>query len=104
MPMLCCTSCVGSCRTSPRPVQPIILAAQEEPGMVDFDRRRPSFLSVHRYTDQEQLLADLGDKVIRPAELSHSKLRRDSRCPRGAQRKARRMRRRGLPAKDRSPP
>src|SRR5215475_1025878 len=51
------------------PVQPIILAAQEEPGMFDFYRHRPSFLSVHRYTDQEQLLADLGDKVIRPAEL-----------------------------------
>ena len=31
------------------PVQPIILATQEEPGMFDFYRHRPSFLSVHRY-------------------------------------------------------
>ena len=51
------------------PVQPIILAMQEEPGMFDFYRNRPSFLTVHRYADQEQLLADLGEKVIRPAEL-----------------------------------
>jgi uncharacterized protein YjbI with pentapeptide repeats len=57
------------------PVQPIILAAQEEPGMFDFYRNRPSFLSVHRYTDQQQLLADLGDKVIRPAELKVQELR-----------------------------
>jgi uncharacterized protein YjbI with pentapeptide repeats len=57
------------------PVQPIILATQEEPGMFDFYRSRPSFLTVHRYADQEQLLADLGDKVIRPAELKVLELR-----------------------------
>jgi uncharacterized protein YjbI with pentapeptide repeats len=51
------------------PVQPIILAMQEEPGMFDFYRNRPSFLNVHRYASQEQLIADLGEKVIRPAEL-----------------------------------
>jgi hypothetical protein len=51
------------------PVQPIILATQEEPGMFDFYRNRPSFLKVHRYVDQKQLLADLSDKVIRAAEL-----------------------------------
>jgi uncharacterized protein YjbI with pentapeptide repeats len=51
------------------PVQPIILAAQEEPGMFDFYRNRPSFLNVHRYASQEQLIAELGEKVIRPAEL-----------------------------------
>jgi uncharacterized protein YjbI with pentapeptide repeats len=51
------------------PVQPIILAQQEEPGMFDFYRHRPSFLNVHRYASQEQLIADLGEKVIRPAEL-----------------------------------
>jgi hypothetical protein len=28
-----------------------------------------SFLNVHRYASQEQLIADLGEKVIRPAEL-----------------------------------
>ena len=57
------------------PVQPIILATQEEPGMFDFYRHRPSFLSVHRYATQEQLLVDLGDKVIRPAELKVLELR-----------------------------
>jgi uncharacterized protein YjbI with pentapeptide repeats len=57
------------------PVQPIILATQEEPGMFDFYRNRPSFLSVHRYTTQEQLLADLGGKVILPAELKVRELR-----------------------------
>ena len=57
------------------PMQPIILAMQEEPGMFDFYRNRPSFLTVHRYADQEQLLADLGDKVIRPAELKVLDLR-----------------------------
>jgi len=51
------------------PIKSIILATQEEPGMFDFYRNRSSFLTVHRYADQEQLLADLGDKVIRPAEL-----------------------------------
>jgi uncharacterized protein YjbI with pentapeptide repeats len=57
------------------PVQPIILATQEEPGMFDFYRHRPSFLPVHRYVDQEHLLVDLGDKVIRPAELKVRDLR-----------------------------
>ena len=57
------------------PVQPIILAMQEEPGMFDFYRNRPSFLPVHRYVSQEQLLADLGEKVIRPAELKVLELR-----------------------------
>jgi hypothetical protein len=51
------------------PVQSIILATQEEPGMFDFYLNRPSFLKVHRYASQEQLIADLGEKVIRPAEL-----------------------------------
>jgi uncharacterized protein YjbI with pentapeptide repeats len=57
------------------PVQPIILEMQHEPGMFDFYRNRPSFLPVHRYVSQEQLLADLGEKVIRPAELKVLDLR-----------------------------
>jgi uncharacterized protein YjbI with pentapeptide repeats len=57
------------------PVQPIILAIQDEPGMFDFYRNMPWFLAVYRYADQEQLLADLGDKVIRPAELKVIELR-----------------------------
>ena len=57
------------------PVQPIILATQEEPGMFDFYRNMKWFLKVHRYADQERLLADLGDEVIRPAELKVLELR-----------------------------
>ena len=57
------------------PVQPIILAMQEEPGMFDFYRNFRSFLNVHRYASQEQLIADIGEKVIRPAELKVSDLR-----------------------------
>jgi uncharacterized protein YjbI with pentapeptide repeats len=57
------------------PVQPIILATQEEPGTFDAYRHRPSFLTVYRYTNQRQLLADLGDKVIHPAELKVLELR-----------------------------
>jgi hypothetical protein len=57
------------------PVQSIILETQEEPGMFDFYRHRTSFLKVHRYADQEQLLADLDDKVILPAELKVQELR-----------------------------
>jgi len=48
------------------PVQPVITALQEEPGIFDFYRHMPWFLTVHRYVSQEQLLADLGEKVIRP--------------------------------------
>ena len=43
--------------------------------MFDLYRTMPWFLTVHRYADQEQLLADLGDKVIRPAELKVRELR-----------------------------
>jgi uncharacterized protein YjbI with pentapeptide repeats len=58
------------------PVQPIILAMQDEPGMFDFYRNFRSFLKVHRYTSQEELIADLGEKVIRPAELKVLELSR----------------------------
>ena len=34
--------------------------------MFDFYRTMASFLPVHRYATQEQLLADLEEKVIRP--------------------------------------
>ena len=57
------------------PVQPIILATQEERGMFDFYRNMPWFLPFYRYVSQEQLLADVGEKVIRPAELKVLDLR-----------------------------
>jgi hypothetical protein len=60
------------------PVQPVIIATQEEPGMFDFFRQCPWFLKVHHYDSQQQLIADLGERVIGPAE----KGRRRPRLPR----------------------
>jgi hypothetical protein len=50
------------------PVQPVITATQEEPGMFDFFRNFRSFLKVRHYNNQQHLIADLGERVIRPAE------------------------------------
>ena len=43
--------------------------------MFDFYRNNKGFLELHPYVSQKQLLADLGDKVIRPAELKVLDLR-----------------------------
>ena len=48
------------------PVQPIIVAAQEEPGMFDSFKAYPWFLKVHRYDNPAQLLSDLEERVIGP--------------------------------------
>jgi hypothetical protein len=62
--------------SSPKlPVQPIIVAAQEEPGMLDFFKAYPWFLEIHRYDDPAQLLADLNERVIDPAEVKVAQLR-----------------------------
>jgi Pentapeptide repeats (8 copies) len=50
------------------PVQPVITATQEEPGMFDFFHNFRSFLKVHHYSNQQHLIADLGERVIGPAE------------------------------------
>jgi hypothetical protein len=57
------------------PVQPIIVSAQEEPGMFDSFEAYPWFLKVHRYDDQAQLLAHLDDRVIGPVEAEVAKRR-----------------------------
>jgi len=57
------------------PVQPIILVGQNEPGMFDFYRPFPRFLRAHHYDSQEQLIADLNERVIRPAENKVQELR-----------------------------
>jgi hypothetical protein len=59
-------------------VQPIIVATKEEPGMFDFYRHNHWFLKVHRYDNQEQLIADLGERVILP-ELRRA-MRVNKRC------------------------
>jgi hypothetical protein len=64
-------------------VQPLILRSQEEPGMFDFfnPRLRPSVLETHRYDTPEQLIADLGDRVIHPAEIKVQELRGSKELP-----------------------
>jgi uncharacterized protein YjbI with pentapeptide repeats len=57
------------------PVQPLILASQEEPGMFDFFRRYPWVLETHRYASPNQLMADLAERVIAPAEAKVQELR-----------------------------
>jgi len=44
------------------PVQPVIIASQEEPGMFDHFRRYPWFLPVHRYDTPARLLSELSDR------------------------------------------
>src|SRR5262245_10390514 len=56
--------------TTPVPVQPILLSAVTEFAFFqNFRRRHLWFLPLHRYYCQEQLIDDLGERVIRPAEL-----------------------------------
>jgi Pentapeptide repeats (8 copies) len=54
------------------PVQPLLLTAQEEPGMFDFFRTFPWVLETYYYPATENLLAALGDRVIAPAETKAS--------------------------------
>jgi hypothetical protein len=57
------------------PVQPIIDATQEEPGMFDFFKRYPWVLEAHRYASPTQLLSQLSDRVIEPVEAEVAKRR-----------------------------
>ncbi|HEY3443606.1 MAG TPA: pentapeptide repeat-containing protein [Paludibaculum sp.] len=50
------------------PVQPLLLASQQEYGMFEHFRRFPWVLKPFLYEDQDGLLAVLNDKVIGPAE------------------------------------
>jgi uncharacterized protein YjbI with pentapeptide repeats len=57
------------------PVQPVIIASQGEPGMFDSYRPYPWFLPVHRYDTPAQLLTELSDRVIEPAEARVRQIR-----------------------------
>jgi hypothetical protein len=57
------------------PVQSIIVATQEEPGMFDSFRPYPWFLPTHRYESSAQLCADLDERVIAPADAAVERLR-----------------------------
>lgn len=50
------------------PVQPLLLASDYEYGMFEHFKRYPWVLEAYRYTDVDELLACLEDKVIAPAE------------------------------------
>ena len=50
------------------PVQPLLLASQQEYGMFEHFKRYPWVLEPCLYIDQDQLLAVLAEKVIGPAE------------------------------------
>jgi hypothetical protein len=59
------------------PVQPVIIASQDEPGMFDFYRPFRSFLPVHRYATPAQLLSELSERVIEPSEAKVLEFRSD---------------------------
>lgn len=56
-------------------VQPLILAEQEQPGMLDFFESFPWFLKVHRYSDLQQLSLNLDEQVLRSVEAKVLELR-----------------------------
>ena len=57
------------------PVQPLLLEGSGEYGMFEHFRRCPWVLPVHVYGSSEQLIADLGERVIGPAEEKARELR-----------------------------
>ena len=58
------------------PVQPLLLASQQEYGMFEHFRNYPWVLEEVLYDDQETLLAELSEKVIAPAEAKARELAR----------------------------
>jgi hypothetical protein len=57
------------------PVQPLLLEGSNEYGMFEHFRRYPWVLKLYRYRSQEQLIANIGEGVIRPAEAKVLELR-----------------------------
>jgi hypothetical protein len=58
------------------PVQPLLLASQQEYAMFEHFRRYPWVLKEVLYKDQQTLLADLSETVIAPAEAKAKELMR----------------------------
>lgn len=57
------------------PVQPLLLEGSDEYSMFEHFRRYPWVLPLHVYGSPEQLIADLGERVIGPAEAKAQDLR-----------------------------
>jgi uncharacterized protein YjbI with pentapeptide repeats len=57
------------------PVQPLLLKESSEYGMFEHYARYPWVLPLHRYETQDQLIADLSEQVIKPAERMAFELR-----------------------------
>jgi hypothetical protein len=57
------------------PVQPLLLEGSDEYGMFEHFKRYPWVLRTYRYPSSEQLIADLGEYVISPAENYRSATR-----------------------------
>jgi uncharacterized protein YjbI with pentapeptide repeats len=57
------------------PVQPLLLRESSEYGMFEHYMRYPWVLPIHRYDTQSQLITDLGERVIKPAERMAFELR-----------------------------
>ena len=55
------------------PVQPLLLEGSAEYSMFEHFKRYPWVLETYRYPSSEQLIADLGERVIKPAEKWRSK-------------------------------
>ncbi len=56
------------------PVQPLLQVSEGEYGMFEHFKRYPWVLSVHRYQNAGDLIANLADKVIEPAEAKAKEL------------------------------
>jgi uncharacterized protein YjbI with pentapeptide repeats len=57
------------------PVQPLLLEGNDEYSMFEHFKRYPWVLKTYRYESQEQLIGNLADRVIRPAEAKVLELR-----------------------------
>jgi hypothetical protein len=56
------------------PVQPLLVSSDREYAMFEHLKRYPWVLPIHRYDDQEALLAGLEEKVIAPAMAKANEL------------------------------
>lgn len=57
------------------PVQPLLLEGSGEYGMFEHFRRYPWVLAIHRYASPARLIAEIGERVLAPAEAKAQELR-----------------------------